>query len=84
MDKTVEQRVIDLVIGEMGVNPETVTREAKFEYDLFMDSFDFVELVMAAEEEFDINIPYADASVLLTVGDAIDYIEQQVTRDKNG
>lgn len=72
---SVEQRVKDLVVEQLGVNPEQVTAEASFIDDLGADSLDTVELVMAFEEEFGIEIPDEDAEQITTVGDAIRYIE---------
>lgn len=72
---SVEQRVRDLVVEQLGVNPEQVTAEASFIDDLGADSLDTVELVMAFEEEFGIEIPDEDAEQITTVGDAIRYIE---------
>jgi len=72
----VEQKVKDIIINELGVEPEKVTREASFVEDLGADSLDTVELVMALEEEFGMEIPDEEAEKLQTVGDAIDYITQ--------
>ena len=70
-----ENRVKDIIINELGVEAEKVTREASFVEDLGADSLDTVELVMAFEEEFGIEIPDEDAEKLQTVGDAIQYID---------
>jgi len=70
----IEQKVKDIIINELGVDAEKVTREASFVEDLGADSLDTVELVMAFEEEFGMEIPDEDAEKLQTVGDAIDYI----------
>lgn len=70
-----ESKVKDIIINELGVEPEKVTREASFVEDLGADSLDTVELVMAFEEEFGIEIPDEDAEKLQTVGDAIEYID---------
>jgi len=71
----VEQKVKDIIINELGVEAEKVTPEAKFVDDLGADSLDTVELVMAFEEEFGMEIPDEDAEKLQTVGDAISYIQ---------
>jgi acyl carrier protein len=71
----VEQKVKDIIINELGVEAEKVTREASFVEDLGADSLDTVELVMAFEEEFGMEIPDEDAEKLQSVGDAIDYIQ---------
>ena len=71
----IEQKVKDIIINELGVEAEKVTREASFVEDLGADSLDTVELVMAFEEEFGMEIPDEDAEKLQTVGDAISYIQ---------
>jgi acyl carrier protein len=72
----IEQKVKDIIINELGVEAEKVTPEASFVEDLGADSLDTVELVMAFEEEFGIEIPDEDAEKLQTVGDAITYIKE--------
>ena len=72
----IEAKVKDIIINELGVEAEKVTPEASFVEDLGADSLDTVELVMAFEEEFGIEIPDEDAEKLTSVGDAIDYIKQ--------
>ena len=72
----IEAKVKDIIINELGVEAEKVTPDASFVEDLGADSLDTVELVMAFEEEFGIEIPDEDAEKLQTVGDAIDYIKQ--------
>lgn len=72
---TIEERIRDLVVDQLGVNPEQVTADASFIDDLGADSLDTVELVMAFEEEFDIEIPDEDAEKMITVGDAIQYLK---------
>jgi acyl carrier protein len=69
------QRVKAIVIENLGVAEEEVTPEASFVDDLGADSLDTVELVMAFEEEFDLEIPDDDAEKIVTVKDAIDYIQ---------
>ncbi|MDP9348103.1 MAG: acyl carrier protein [Gemmatimonadota bacterium] len=71
----IEQKVKDIIINELGVDAEKVTTEASFVEDLGADSLDTVELVMAFEEEFGMEIPDEDAEKLQTVGDAISYIQ---------
>ncbi len=70
-------KVKEIIINELGVDPEKVTPEASFVDDLGADSLDTVELVMAFEEEFTIDIPDEDAEQMRTVGEAIAYIEKQ-------
>ena len=74
-EKTIEQRVTDIIVEQLGVKPEQITPEAKFIEDLGADSLDTVELVMALEEEFGKEIPDAEAEKLQSVGDVIKYVE---------
>ncbi|OGG49602.1 MAG: acyl carrier protein [Candidatus Handelsmanbacteria bacterium RIFCSPLOWO2_12_FULL_64_10] len=76
---SIEERVRDLVIEQLGVKPEDVTPEASFIDDLGADSLDTVELVMAFEEAFDLEIPDEDAEKMVTVGDAVKYLESRQT-----
>jgi acyl carrier protein len=71
----VAQKVKEIVAQQLGVNEEQVTDEASFKDDLGADSLDIVELVMAFEEEFNIEIPDEDAEKVQTVGQAVSYIE---------
>ncbi len=70
----IEARVKKIIIEQMGVKEEQVTNEASFVEDLGADSLDTVELVMALEEEFELEIPDEDAEKITTVQQAIDYI----------
>jgi acyl carrier protein len=72
----IDAKVKDIIVNELGVEAEKVTPEASFVEDLGADSLDTVELVMAFEEEFGIEIPDEDAEKLQTVGDAIAYIQK--------
>ena len=72
----IEAKVKDIIINELGVEPEKVTPEASFVEDLGADSLDTVELVMAFEEEFGMEIPDEEAEKLQTVRDAVNYIQQ--------
>ena len=74
-EKSIEQKVKDIIVEQLGVNPDQVTPEAKFIEDLGADSLDTVELVMALEEEFGQEIPDEEAEKLQSVGDVIKYIE---------
>ena len=69
-------RVKKIVVEHLGVEPEKVTPEASFIDDLGADSLDIVELVMAFEEEFNVEIPHDAAEKISTVKDATDYIDQ--------
>lgn len=68
-------QVKDIIVEQLGVKPEEVTSTASFVDDLGADSLDTVELVMALEEKFDMEIPDEDAEKILTVQDAVTYIE---------
>jgi len=74
-ETNIEQKVRDIIVEQLGVNAEQVTPEAKFIEDLGADSLDTVELVMAFEEEFGIEVPDEEAEKLLTVGNVVQYIE---------
>jgi acyl carrier protein len=73
----IESRVRDIIVNELGVEPSKVTLEASFVEDLGADSLDTVELVMAFEEEFGIEIPDEDAEKMERVGDAVKYLEEK-------
>ena len=76
MSDTTEARVKEIIVEELGVEADKVTSNASFVDDLGADSLDTVELVMAFEEEFGIDIPDEDAEQMRTVGDAISYIKK--------
>lgn len=76
----VEERVKKIVVEELGVKDEEVTSEASFVDDLGADSLDTVELVMALEQEFKIEIPDEEAEKITTVQQAIDYIGQNLAK----
>ena len=73
------QKIKSIIAEQLGVKPEEVTDQAKFVEDLGADSLDTVELVMALEEEFGIEIPDEDAEKMTTVGDAMKYIEEKIS-----
>ena len=75
-DGDIEERVRKKVVEHLGVEEEKVTRNASFIDDLGADSLDTVELVMAFEEEFGIEIPDDAAEKIQTFGDAVDYIKE--------
>ncbi len=74
----VEEKVKDIIVEELGVEREKLTAEASFMEDLGADSLDTVELVMAFEQEFDIDIPDEDAEKMRTVGDALAYLHTKI------
>mgnify|MGYP002510178530 CR=1 FL=1 len=71
-------KVKEIAVEQLGVEEDNVTMEAAFIADLEADSLDIVELMMALEEEFDIEIPDEDAEKIVTVGDAVNYIKERV------
>ena len=75
---SIEQRVKEIIVEQLGVEEDEVSPEASFIDDLGADSLDTVELVMAFEEEFNVEIPDEDAEGISTVQDAIDYIKSNV------
>lgn len=79
--KTIDQRVKEIIVNQLNVNEEQITPQASFLDDLGADSLDTVELIMAFEEEFKDEIkgeiPEADAEKLQTVGDVITYIQNK-------
>lgn len=72
---TNQDRLIEIIAKQLGVDAEKVTPDASFMEDLGADSLDTVELVMALEEEFDIEIPDSDAEKIQTVQDALSYLD---------
>lgn len=72
------ERVKAIIVEQLGVQDSAVTMEASFIDDLGADSLDIVELVMALEEEFDIEIPDSDAEKVVAVSDVVDYIKENV------
>jgi acyl carrier protein len=74
----IEQRVKEIIADQLGETVENITPEKDFVKDLGADSLDVVELIMALEEEFGIEIPEEDAEKIKTVGDVINYIKEKV------
>jgi acyl carrier protein len=74
----VAEKVKKMIVEQLGVNESEVVPEAKFIDDLGADSLDIVELVMALEDEYGIEIPDEDAEKIETVGDAVRYIEEHI------
>lgn len=75
---TNEERLIEIIAQQLGIDSDNVTPDASFMEDLGADSLDTVELVMALEEEFDLEIPDSDAEKIQTVQDALDYLDEHV------
>jgi acyl carrier protein len=73
---SIEARVRSIIADQLGITEEEIKPESKFIEDLGADSLDIVELVMALEEEFGLDIPDEDADKLKTVGDALNYLQQ--------
>lgn len=73
-----DDKVINIIVEELGVERDKVTNEASFMEDLGADSLDTVELVMAFEKEFDVDIPDEEAEKLRTVGDALQYLHDKM------
>nr|YP_009313938.1 Acyl carrier protein [Hommersandiophycus borowitzkae]SCW22192.1 Acyl carrier protein [Hommersandiophycus borowitzkae] len=82
MAESIFDKVQDIVVQQLGVDKKQVTEEAKFAEDLGADSLDTVELVMAIEEEFSIEIPDEYAEKISTLGEAVEFIEEAVGKDK--
>lgn len=74
MSESIESRVREIIVNELGVEADRVTPDASFVEDLGADSLDTVELVMALESEFDLEIPEEESEQMKTVGDAVRYI----------
>lgn len=80
MPDEVEQRVVEIVAEQMGVDKSEITRETSFINDLNADSLDTVELVMEFEDEFELSIPDEEAEKIQTVGQAVDYIKEHTSK----
>ena len=74
----IEEKVIQIVSEQLGVDKKEISRDTSFVNDLNADSLDTVELVMELEDEFDLTIPDEEAEKLKTVGEAIDYIQKKL------
>ncbi len=77
---SVDEKVKDIISEQLGVKKEEIKPESSFIDDLGADSLDTVEVVMALEEEFGIEIPDEDAEKITTVGDAVKYIEEKISK----
>src|ERR1700740_2628141 len=82
--KQLEEKVKDIIVEELGVERDKLTSDASFMEDLGADSLDTVELVMAFEKEFDIDIPDEEAEKLRTVGDALKYLHEKIGKEGRG
>ncbi len=80
MSSTIENKVKKIIIDQLDVTEDEVTPQASFVEDLGADSLDTVEMVMAFEEEFSIEIPDEDAEKIRTVKDAVDYIQKKASK----
>ena len=80
MPEEIEQKVIEIVAEQMGVDKSEITRETSFVNDLNADSLDTVELVMEFEDEFELSIPDEEAEKIQTVGQAIEYIREHANK----
>jgi len=78
METDLEKRVAEMIIEQLGATKEEIVPEASFIDDLGADSLDIVELVMAMEESFDIEIPDDDAEKIQTIGDAVAYLRDRL------
>ena len=81
MSDGIEEKVIDIVSDQMGVDKAEITRETSFVNDLNADSLDTVELVMEFEDEFELSIPDEEAEKIQTVGQAIDHITANASKE---
>ena len=77
-NETIEEKVKAIIAEQLGAEPDKITDSTHFVQDLGADSLDIVELVMALEEAFDINVPEDATDKIQTVGEAIEYIKQAV------
>ncbi len=80
MAPSIEERLKELIVQQLGVDESAVVPEAKFVDDLGADSLDLVELIMALEDEYGIEIPDEDAEKIVTVGDAINYLRERLAK----
>ena len=78
---SIEEKIKEIIVEQLGVDPAQVTPEASFVNDLGVDSLDTVELVMALEEEFNLEIPDEEAEKIATVGQAIEYIKANSAKE---
>ena len=77
----VEERIREIIVEQLGVSADEAVNEASFTDDLGADSLDIVELVMAIEEEFGIEVPDEDAERMQNIGDVINYVQEKTSQD---
>lgn len=83
MEKSIAEQVKEIIVDKLGVEPTEVIAEASFANDLGADSLDTVELIMEFEKVFRLSIPDEAAEKIVTVGDAVRYLEDQLTTESN-
>ena len=76
-----EERIREIIVEQLGVSADEAVNEASFTDDLGADSLDIVELVMAIEEEFGIEVPDEDAERMQNIGDVINYVQEKTSQD---
>ena len=74
----IETKMVDLLVSELGLEKDSITMDSKFEEDLEVDSLGVVELLMALEDNFGVQIPDEDAEQIVTVGQAVDVVEAKL------
>ena len=80
MANDLQSKVESIIVEKLGVDESDIARDASFTDDLGADSLDTVELIMEFEKEFDLTIPDEDAEKIITVGDAVDYLEKETNQ----
>ncbi len=78
MSEVIDQRVIEIIAEQLGMDQDEINADSTYVEDLGADSLDIVELIMALEEEFEVEVPDEDAEKLLTVGQTIEYITGKI------
>jgi acyl carrier protein len=82
MDNNIAQKVTEILVDKLGIAQSEVTPEANFIKDLGIDSLDYAEIVMEFEQTFNIRIPDSDAEKLQTMKQAVQYIQEQLSKDQ--
>lgn len=78
MSEDLESRIIEIIAEQLGMDPGEIEPESTYVEDLGADSLDIVELIMALEEEFEVEVPDEEAEKLLTVHQTVDYIQEKI------